>query len=325
MRQPNYEQALTKCGVQWEYVEAVPLERINTTRGKLMQARLVPIDPDLVDKYAEMLGDGFTPPPLLLWKHGKSLLIPLDGNQRLAANAQAKKRLPAFSAYVVTTDDLMVVDRLCWSFNNLVNGRRLSYEECLEHALTFVRKYNQPITDAAKEWGVKAWELQKRLTKAEMQDLAGRHNITLPKALDLNVLVVVSSLRKFGDDIAVNVLKTVAASGTTQAEAEVLIKDIGRAKTLEAKIKVIDDFGASEQTQQRRAETLNGRVAPIKLPRDQLQTMLDRLEDLLDRYSDKKAFTPVGRETKAKYMTVAKKVANHIISIYGLGALLGDD
>lgn len=36
------------------------------------------------------------------------------------------------------------------------HGRRLSYEECLEHALTFVRKYGQTTTAAAKEWGVKA-------------------------------------------------------------------------------------------------------------------------------------------------------------------------
>lgn len=327
MKHAIYEQALTKCGVEFEYVEQIPADEINHTRGRQMQARLQPLDHDLIDSYAVMIAEGFTPPPLLLWKHGKSLPVPLDGNQRIAANQQvpAKKRLKHFSAYVVKTDDLMVVDRLCWSFNNMVNGRRLSYEECLEHALTFVRKYGQTITAAAKEWGVKEWELQKRVTDAEMTELAESAGIKLPASLDKKVLAIISQIRKFGDDVVLRTMKAVAENGTSQTEAEELVRSISRAKSLETKMEAINSFINQDSTKQRRAETQNGRSIPIKLPRHQLQQLLDRVEEVLDRYKDKKAFAPVGKEDWQRYSDAARKIANHLISIYGLGALLNGE
>lgn len=110
MRILTYEQALNRQGVQWEYVEGIKLDDINHTRGKQMQARLEPLDHNLIDEYMALLEDGSEPPPLLLWKPGRGMYVPLDGNQRIEAMRQvAKKHQRPFSGYVVTTDDQMIV------------------------------------------------------------------------------------------------------------------------------------------------------------------------------------------------------------------------
>ncbi len=329
VRQASYEQALQKQGIAFEYVDKVPLDQINHTRGKQMQARLEPLDHNLIDNYADMIADGFEPPPLLLWKltNSRSLLVPLDGNQRIAANQQVsgRKQLKAFSAYVITTDDLMLVDRLCWSFNNLVNGRRLSYEECLEHAITFHRKYGQPYTQAAKEWGVKVWELQAATVALELRELAEAHGVKVPANTPRDTLVPLNVLRKLGDDLAVKAIDIVANSGATHPQVAGLVKSVNEARNHADKLRVIEVFATSDHVLQRRAETKNGKVRSVKIPRHQLQSFLDRLEYLIDLYPDKKAFTPVGKEDKEKYINVSRKIANSLINIYGLGSYLGGE
>jgi hypothetical protein len=325
MQYPSHEQALARAGLDIVYDPAVPLERINVTRGKQMQARLEPLDPDLIDRYAEMFNDGGEPPPLLLWKHGRGLLVPLDGNQRLAANAQAKpgKRRKEFSAYIVETDDQMVADRLCWTFNNLVNGKRMSYDECLQHGIVWHRKYGQPIPQAAKEWGLKLWELQARIVELEMRDLAGAANVELPKdcGTTLNVL---SGLRKLGDDVALEAVKATALNGIGLDEVRQLVKDVRSAATHKDKMQAIKDFSAKPATRQSRAETKGGKVRLPKhrLPRERLQRLLDDAERLLGEFKDEAAFRPVGKEAKAQYFDTALIVANALIRVYGLGSIL---
>ena len=324
MRQMNYEQALTKLGVKWEYADKVPVDSINATRGLQMQARLQPLDHNLIDTYAAMLVDGYEPPPLLLWKHGKSMLIPLDGNQRIAANLQVAKkhRLNHFAAYIVTTDDPMVSDRICWTWNNMVNGRRLSYEECLEHAITFVRKYGQSIQQSAKEWSVKAWELQSKITVLEMNELAGKAGFEIPPTVSNQSLVILNQTRKLGDDVATKAIKVASENGFSENDSKALIKAIQHAPTAEKKVAAIDTFAQSETIRQRKAETKGGRMRPMKLPRLQLQSQLDNMENLFERFPDKAAFKPVGHEDKAHYRDSARICCNHMIRIYGLGSLL---
>ncbi len=324
MRSPLYEQALTKCGVKFNYVEAIALDEINQTRGKQMQARLQPLDLSLVDSYRQMLEDGFDPPPLVLWKPGRGLYVSLDGNQRIEAMRTAtKKHQRPFSAYEIVTEDQMIVDRVCWQFNNMVNGRRLSYEENLEHALTFCRKYNQSTGKTAKDWGVKDWELRIRLREAELRDLAGSKKIDLSKVASKTV-VNLAPLEKLGEDILLKAAKVVADTGVAPKDVERLVSDVSKARNHDDKIRVIDEFAASDLVTQTAAETKNGRIPKKQragLPRQQLQRQLDQLEKLLGTF-DLRAFKPVGKEDRDEYSTKALWVANQFITIYGLGEYL---
>lgn len=323
MKNPSYEQALTKSGVDFTYVDEVALDEINHTRGKQMQARLVPLDLNLIDEYRTMLEDGCVPPPLLLWKTGRGLYVPLDGNQRIEAmRTAAKKYQKPFSAYVVTNEDQMVVDRLCWQFNNLVNGRRLSYEECMEHALTMVRKYNQSVKQTARDWGVKDWDLQRKLNTAEMTDLAMANKVDT-KHISPSALLHLNPLRKLGDDVAVKAIKVIANNGLGDEAALELAADVSKAKTMDTKLALIDDMAKSAKAMQSRAATKGGKLSHKKgrAPREQLQRLLNQLEEVLDEYQIP-AFKPAGKEDRERYSGTSLFIANKLIAIYGLGALL---
>lgn len=323
-KQANYEQALDKSGVQWEYLEQVPLEQINVNRGKVMQARLEPLDHDLIERYMEMLKDGRIPPPLLLWRQGRGMWIPLDGNQRLAANAlcPVKYRLKTFDAYILKTDDPMIADRTCWSWNNLVNGKRMSYEECMNHAVTMCRKYNANKETAAKEWGIKAWQLWKIIAEQEMRELAQANNVHLPPALATDCIVDLSVLRKIGDDVALKALKTAAENGLGTNQVTELLKEVKKAPTSKEKIEAITEYAKQEKVLRTRAETQGGRVhLPTKhLPRVKLQKLLDELDELLK--ADKRALQPVGKDDKEEYIATSRRILNRLIDVYGLGAFL---
>lgn len=322
-RQPNYEQALKKLGVQWEYVESVPLSDININRGKTMQARLDPIDPDLIDDYAEMFNEGFAPPPLVLWQHGKSMKVPLDGNMRLAGNAQAspKNRLKAFEAYVIKTDDPMLADRICWTWNNLVNGKRLSYDECLKHAVSFHRKYGQSVDKAAKEWGVKAWEVLSLSKEQDMIAIMTKHDIKLKSAMPVATLLELESIGKAGEDLLAKAIRIVADNGITQKDARGLASKVKTAKTAKEKIAVVDTFAESDVVKLARATSKGGRITVNKPPRLKLQSAIDHLDSILSEYSDKTALRSIGQELK-DYRAKALKVTNLLIDVYGLGAFL---
>ncbi len=324
MRQANYEQALKKLGVEYEYVESVPLADINVTRGKQMQARLEPLDHSLIDNYEGMLREGFTPPPLVLWKHGRSLLVPLDGNQRLAANEQvpAKQRLKSFSAYIVESDDPMVADRVCWTWNNMVNGRRLSHDDCLNHAVTFHRKYGQSIDKVSKEWGVKAWEVTARSMEMDIIDLMNKNGIKLKATMPASTLLELHPIWKVGEDVLVKALEVAVDSGFMQPDARALNRKVRDAKTHKEKLAAVDDFANSDTIKQRRAETKGGRVLITRPPRVKLQHALDGIDHLFTEFGDKKALQPVG-EDRDEYREKSLRVANRLIEIYGLGAFVG--
>src|SRR4051812_36674204 len=71
MRNPTYEQALTKQGVSFTYLEEVPLAAIDVRKGLANQARLSkPLDEALAEQYASAFRDGNDFPPLVLARPG---------------------------------------------------------------------------------------------------------------------------------------------------------------------------------------------------------------------------------------------------------------
>ena len=220
----------------------------------------------------------------------------------------------------------MIADRLCWQFNNLVNGRRLSYDECLNHAVTFVRKYNSTINGASKDWGVKVWELQAKVTELELRDLGSKHNIDTSR-VPATVILELNPLRLIGDDQAVKGIKVVAESGISQQDVRDVVRNkVNKAKTSKEKTDIIDEWASEEHVQRRKAETKGGKLFrhASRLPRERVQRGMVVLANVFDEFADKKAFQPVGKETTSEYRAMAIRICNRLIDIYGLGAFLED-
>ncbi len=320
MKNPSYEQALARQGVTFTYHESISLEDIDLGKGLRNQARLItPIDSELVEQYAAAMKDGSQFPPVVLWRHGRGRWVPVDGNNRLAAMVKAEKNQT--DAYVIECGDPMIVDRVTWTFNNHVNGKRLSREECIEHAVSFVLKYGATNKQAAQEWGVPLWQVQRSVKISQVRSRLQAQDVKLTKALTDEHIHRLGPLESVGEDVLATAAGVVAVSGVSPEECEALVKDVKAAKTHEAKAKVVEDFANSDLVKQKRAETKSGRVLP---PRPQPRMLLQRLvrqgNKLYEDYG-KDGLTPPKTEYKQARGEAADFV-QRLNVIFNLGSLL---
>jgi hypothetical protein len=319
MRSNFYEQHLGRSGVSWSYVEKIPLDEIDAEKSLRNQARLVtPLDDELVESYAAAMTDGVEFPPLVLVRPGRGRYVLVDGNQRLAAAKRAKRK--HFDGYVLDTKDQAVVDRLTWTWNNATNGRRLSPEEALEHAVSFVRRYGMEVPTAAREWGVSKDRLWDRLKVAELQEALDRQNVKRTPSLSDDKLKRMSPLLPLGEDVLAKAATVVATAGLGYDDVQELVRQVKRQPTNEAKVKAIDAFAESERVVLKKAETKNGHIAAKgPSPRDRLARLLRQVEDLLEEGYDKKALRPLGTEYREVRETV-EYVVDQLTQLFGLGA-----
>lgn len=322
MKSSIYEQALTKHGVRFEYHESIDLDDIDLGKGIRNQARLSnPVEEELVEQYADAYLDKMEFPPIVLWRPGKGRWIPVDGNNRLAACARAKKKW--HDAYVIDCQDQQVIDRITWTFNNMVNGKRLSREECIEHAVSFVQKYGMTHETAAKEWGVSIASVRRTVRNNRLKEVLQANGVK--KMPDERSLERLGSLETAGDDVFVGAVKVVVESGVGPVECEQLVKDVRNARTHEQKVKVVDEFAKSEFVRQRQAETKGGKIQPKKVPpRESLKRLVHQAVLLFDNFPDKNALKPAPVEYKAARLEAAD-LCNKLITLFGLGALLREE
>jgi ParB-like chromosome segregation protein Spo0J len=116
----DIEAWLTERSVQWEFNPTLPLDRVDRARSLTNQARLEPLNQEVVDRYTADMnrGDQF-PPVIALDAGGRGKLRLLGGNHRLWAHVAAgHKTLPA---YVVKAEPEMAM--------------RLTYEDNRRHGL----------------------------------------------------------------------------------------------------------------------------------------------------------------------------------------------
>jgi hypothetical protein len=319
VRNPTYEQAIAKQGLEWKYEECILIEDIDRDKGLQNQARLEqPLDNDLVDVYAEAKKAGHDFPPPVLWRPGRGRWVPVDGNQRLAADVKVGAKHT--DAYVILCTDQQVIDRLCWTFNNLVNGKRLTTAEAMEHAVTFVRKYGVEAPVAAREWGINRVTLYTALRVREIADVLDKHKVKRTASLTDDKLRCLSPLLAVGEDVLVKAAESVAQSGADKETIGKLTKDVSRARSVPEKLKVVEDFRQSEDFRVKRAETKGGTLKTVRtLPRDRLAGLLVQIQRLLEDYPEKAALVPAGSKFKT-VREVALDVTDRLTILFGLGA-----
>ena len=321
MRAGNYEQALTKQGVDFDYLERLDLEAIDTDASLKNQARLLnPLEQELIDQYTSWYKEGSDGPALVVYekKGRKRTWIIIDGNQRVTSAKKAGKK--TLDAYVVKCDSQMVLDRLTWSFNNLVNGKRLSPEEALEHAKTMVQKYGMDMKAAAKEWGLSHWRVKKAVNGDKLRNILRSHNITEPCKMSDDKLEELQPFVDLGEDVFTAAASIAQRNGLTALDLKELKKNVNRAKTVEEKVRIVKTFGDTDLARQRRAETKGGTFKPVKhvLPSEKLTRLLKDLNKLQEDYT-REALRDTGDRFKEQRQ-LAMDVVDRLILDFGLGA-----
>lgn len=275
MRNPIYEQVLKRNGLEFKYVDDLRLTLIDVPRSMHNQARIAkPIDDELVATYELGYRSGAHFPPLVVYlPRPKGKYVLMDGIQRFTAAIKAGRHV--HDVYDVDCTDPQVIDRVTWTFNNAVNGKRLSPEESLVHAVSYVMKYGVSQELTAKDWGVSLWKIQRRIRELKLREVLDRQNVRGASRLSQDQINELSPLLPSGEDIIAATAKVVLESGLSGRDLSPLVDRIKGAPTGTAKLETIDDFRKSQKFKEVRAQTKGGTIR-IRRPRpvDRLATLI---------------------------------------------------
>jgi hypothetical protein len=138
VRNPLAERFLDERGLTWE-LKVIPIADIDIEQSLHNQARINPIDPELVDRYAQAMEAGAVFPAGLFGINGKSgKKIVADANHRVQAHMALKR--PMIWAYVFKYDNEAQFRSVSRTANAILNGRDNTEEERLMHAAMFVEQ-----------------------------------------------------------------------------------------------------------------------------------------------------------------------------------------
>lgn len=146
MKNQQVEKWLKRYDVEFGYVKSLSLAEIDIEAGKRNQCRQAGVlMQDTVDRYALAMRAGDDFPAIVVYRGGKGY-VPISGNHRIAAAIIVQRQY--FDAYVVDTDDAILIDLLTRT-SNLGEGLPESKASVLEHARYVVQAYNRPINEVA--------------------------------------------------------------------------------------------------------------------------------------------------------------------------------
>jgi hypothetical protein len=318
MRSPFYEQALAGEGVGFDYSPALSLSEIDGNKSMRNQARLLlPLDDELVKRYAAAMKAGSQFPPIVAYRSGKGRYVLIDGNQRHAAAMKAG--LETLDAYIVNITDPLIIDRLTWTFNNLVNGQRLSSAECVEHAVTYVRKYNVDAKQAAAQWQVSLWRVRDRIGALKVSECLDRLGIKKGPALGQESLTNLAPLLAMGEDLLARAATLARDGGLDCRAVKGLVEQVKKAPAQGDKAKVLDDLAASDRFAIRKAETKGGTIkARTPSVRDRLRRQVRDVRNTLTNF-DKDALKPAPADYRDD-RAVALEVIQALSALFGFGA-----
>ena len=154
MRNTEIEQWLDTLELTWTYEAELAVADVDEKASLRNQARAVPVDPDVVERYAEDMRRGDRFPPVIVRQKNTRLVV-LGGNHRYAAARAAKAPL---DAYVVVCSDECAL-RLSYE-DNRRHGLPPSPQERTAQALHLVALGYQPAA-AARLAGITANRLQR--------------------------------------------------------------------------------------------------------------------------------------------------------------------
>jgi hypothetical protein len=180
---PDIEAWLDDRRVHWTFVPELAVDSIDAAASLANQARLEPLNEEVVDRYAADMERGDRFPPIIVnrvvTRRGERLVL-VGGNHRLAGAGRAKRS--TLAAYVVEAEPDMVV-RLTFE-DNRRHGLPPSEEERLFQAAHLVATgYSQG--QAAEVCGVSVGKLQRAMSlqgaDRRAHDLGVKRWSTMPK------------------------------------------------------------------------------------------------------------------------------------------------
>lgn len=116
----------------------------------------------------------------------------------------------------------------------------MSNEECLQHAVTFVRKYGYNAKNAAKEWGLHENMVNRAVRILNTKEKLESIGVKIPHSASEEIVNRLHPVIIYGDEVLKNAAEAVFKSGVGSREVEKLAQDIKAARNEQSKLEVIN-------------------------------------------------------------------------------------
>lgn len=155
VRNNQAEALLTELGLTWS-MELVRNEQLDRQASRSNQARLLPIDEALVERYMRSKRSGAEFPAIIVGSNGRNVLTIADGNHRDEAYARCGEETQwAYVFKYASEEEFRTVSFIA---NSRLNGASNTLEERLMHASHFVQN-GAELQEAATQFGVSKQQL----------------------------------------------------------------------------------------------------------------------------------------------------------------------
>ena len=161
---------LDSLGVAWHFDPAAGFDRIDWAASKANQARLEPLNDEVVERYTADYERGDTFPPVLV-RHprGRPLAVLIGGNHRLTAAARAGRT--SHAAYVLDVDDDLEALRLAY-LDNRRHGLAPSDDERVLQAAHLIAAQGITQAEAAAVVGLSIGKLSRGMAVIKADERA---------------------------------------------------------------------------------------------------------------------------------------------------------
>ena len=315
MRNLLLEMELKRRNLEFQYVPDLAVSKIDMASAGLEQIRLTTVfHDDLLVAYDLKMGDGYEFPAIVIFKPRQpgGLYAMGDGYHR--TKVRLTRGIKTCDAYVVDTDDPMIIELLRRTLNNVLNGGRNNVEESLIHAMRLIERGFE-VRIAAAEMGVTFSLLQERRRQQDVQRRIERLRLIrgdLPWTT-LTLLNALQSDRQFAA-----ALEFARSATLTREETRPLIAELKR---------VHDDpaaDGVLARWRTTHADRLQRRAAGIMQESLPAQAV-DRTRRLVQFIARSDLATPVlEREPAARLAAMAKEIRKAILLLTKLAKAYED-
>lgn len=293
---------LDRNSITWELVDELPVDEIDHIGGLANQARLQPLDEEVVDRYAADMEAGALFPPIILRRAGCAL-IPVGGNHRTAAARKAKR--PTLPAYLVDVDDehahLLAIE------DNRRHGLPLSDEERLYHAVQLANGGKHTAAEAAKICGLTTAKLQTQLAANKGAARAIHLDVDGWAALSTTARAKCGSINN--DSLFARVVPLVANGSILSNEIADIVSRINTAEWPKA-VELVDALELDSRQRTRR--TRGHPVSKVRAPATRLLHDLDGIMNFDPAEVAADCRTP---EQRARVANQIKAAARRLMAI----------
>jgi hypothetical protein len=162
-------------GVAYELRDLLDRD-IDVARSTANQARIeTPVNPELIERYANAAEKGAKFPPLVAYQKGRSFVL-IDGNNRFAAFRKVYKPGFTVAVYIVTASP-EVLARLTYTANVILNGAEASMIDRTNHAVRLLRA-GMTQAEVSVATGLPKGTVQTAIASADALERASRLAVT---------------------------------------------------------------------------------------------------------------------------------------------------